>query len=349
MPSQHITRPVLLTAADAWDRFASDDCWRDGAQSVVVLSTRRIRRLHGAALETSLALCGRTVRWLMVPEGERAKSLEHVSYCYAQLVRWGVDRTTPFMTLGGGVITDLGGYVAATFLRGMPWIALPTTLVAQLDSAIGGKVGVNLAAGKNLVGTFYQPMRIFCHKGLLATLPIQAVREGFVEALKCGLLADPVLVTLVTSDEAPSALTEIIQRTIAVKLRYATHDVTDTRGRRAMLNLGHTVGHALERHGGYRQWSHGAAVGAGLVASVRLSHQWGLCTSRTVEAVTAAVLQLRQPTQLPVLLPTQWADLLAGEKKRRAEEIQFIALHRASKPCIYPIACDRLAHDLVAL
>lgn len=320
----------------------------DGAVAVV-LTTRRIRRLHGEAVAKVLRRVVSTIRWYLLPEGEESKSLAQVERCYAQLTQWGVDRHTVLVTLGGGVVNDLGGFVAATYLRGIPWVAVPTTLVAQLDSAIGGKVGVNMPEGKNLVGTFYQPRLTYCNVTSLETLPQARLREGLIEALKCGLLVDRSLVSLVTQDDVADHLPAIIRKTIRAKLRFVEGDVTDQRGRRAMLNLGHTVGHALEQLGRYRTWTHGAAVGAGLVTAARLSRQWDLCNERTVDCVRQAVAQLRQPTELPQLSRSAWGSLLAGEKKRVAETIHYIALRRPTDPCIYPISRSQLAHALSRL
>ncbi len=331
-----------------WGKFAAHFKKIGHGSQVVIVTHAMLRRRHGAALETICERSGRKVRWLLVPQGERSKLAACVEKIYARLAQWRVDRDTVLMSFGGGVVGDVGGFVAATFLRGLPWIVLPTSLVAMCDSSIGGKVGVNTRAGKNLVGAFYQPQLVVANLDLLRTLPVAGWRDGLAEALKCGLLADPKLVPLVSCAlPQPKNIADVILRAARVKARIIARDVDDRRGVRCWLNLGHTVGHALERFGHYRTWSHGAAVGCGLVAAARLSQRWGYASTNLVNLVTATVTQLGLPTALPRLSVARWETLLAAEKKRRGQSIQFVALRAVGRPVIHHISITQLAQHLV--
>lgn len=313
---------------------------------VVVISHPRLRRMYERFLEHAITEAGLKPVWCVVPEGEESKSFDVLQTLYGRLAQLQIDRATPIVSFGGGVVGDLSGFVAATYLRGVPWIGMPTTLVAQLDSAIGGKVGINLDEGKNLVGSVYQPQCVICELSLLETLPDQRLREGLVEALKCGLLADRRLYELAGEQHDWGAMFDIVARSIRVKHRYIRYDAQDIKGRRIFLNLGHTVGHALERLGEYRNWSHGEAVGIGLVAAAGLSRRWGYCTERTEELVLQAVERLQRPTRLPVMTPSRWMKLVGSDKKRVGRVIRFVALRRIGRPVVHDVRVRDLAHAL---
>lgn len=313
---------------------------------VVVISHPRLRRMYERFIEHAITEAGMKPVWCVIPEGEESKSFEVLQRLYSRFAQLQIDRTTPVVSFGGGVVGDVSGFVAATYLRGMPWIGMPTTLVAQLDSAIGGKVGINLDEGKNLVGSVYQPHCVICELSLLETLPDYRLREGLVEALKCGLLADRRLYQLAGDQHDWGAMFDIVTRAVRVKHRYIRYDVQDSKGRRIFLNLGHTVGHALERLGEYRTWSHGEAVGIGLVAAAGLSRRWGYCSERTEELILQAVERLQRPTRLPVMTPSRWMKLLGTDKKRVGRLIHFVALRRIGQPLVHDVSLRDLAHAL---
>lgn len=313
---------------------------------VLVVTQARVRRWHGAGLAAALRAAGLRVDWCEVSDGERAKSLRELQRLYRRFAELGADRHTPVLSFGGGVVGDVGGYAAATFMRGLPWVVLPTTLVAQLDSAVGGKVGVNLPAGKNLVGTFYQPRLVFANIDVLRTLPQARLREGGIEALKCGWIGAPVLARrLYGLPTSAAGYLAIIHAALRVKIRLIQDDVQDRRGRRIFLNLGHTVGHALERYGAYRRWTHGQAVALGLKAAAYLSVRWGYCRAATAQRLTAAVDRI-EAGDLPRLSGATWVRLLGGEKKRRGTVIEFVALRGIGQPVIHPISVGALATEL---
>lgn len=337
--------PVVLCAA-GWRGLGARLKKMAPSGRVLVVTQARVRRLYGAGLAAALRAAGLRVDWCEVPDGERAKSLKELQRLYRRFAALGADRHTPVLSLGGGVVGDVGGYAAATFMRGLPWVVLPTTLVAQLDSAVGGKVGVNLPAGKNLVGTFYQPCLVFANLDVLRTLPKARLCEGGIEALKCGWIGAPALARRL--HRLPTSAAEyltIIHAALRVKIRLIQEDVQDRRGRRIFLNLGHTVGHALERHGAYRRWTHGQAVALGLKAAAYLSVRWGYCRDATAQQLTVAVDRIAAG-DLPRLSATTWARLLAGEKKRRGDVIECVALRDLGRPLIHPIAVGELATEL---
>ncbi len=313
---------------------------------VVVISHPRLRRMYEQFVEHAITEAGLKPVWCLVSEGEESKSFEVMERIYNRLAQLQIDRTTPILGFGGGVIGDVSGFVAATYLRGMPWIGMPTTLVAQLDSAIGGKVGINLSDGKNLVGTVYQPEFVLCELSLLDTLPDDRLREGLIEALKCGILADRRLYQLAGQQHDWGAMFEIVTRAVRVKYRYIRHDLDDIKGRRIFLNLGHTVGHALERLGEYRTWTHGEAVGIGLVAAAGLSRRWGYCSERTEEMILQAVERLQRPTRLPIMAPARWMRLLGTDKKRVGRAIRFVAVRRIGRALVHDVSLRDLAHAL---
>ncbi|MBI4238234.1 MAG: 3-dehydroquinate synthase [Deltaproteobacteria bacterium] len=332
-----------LSALAAWARV-----WRPCRRAVIV-SHRGLRRRFGSQLQAALRASGLQVGWCLIPEGERSKSLDMVARLYAQCAAQAVDRQTLLVSLGGGVVGDIAGFVAATYLRGLPWVAVPTTLVAQLDSAIGGKVGVNLPSGKNLVGAFYQPWLVYCDLHLLRTLPPERWREGLVEALKCGIVADPTLFRVAQPPLASRNLLSVVCRAARVKARLVAQDPYDRRGMRAWLNLGHTIGHALERAGGYRQWSHGAAVAAGLRAAARLSIRWGYCDAAVVDCVETALDRLHMRRPLPRLARNAWERLLRGEKKRSGETVHFVVMRAIGQVAAHPITIRDLATAITDL
>jgi len=250
---------------------------------VVVCSDRHVAALHGERLLTALAAGGaaRPAMWTMAA-GEEYKTLATVEQAYEWLAAERVERGDTVVALGGGVVGDLAGFAAATYLRGVRLVQAPTTLVAQVDSALGGKVGVDLPSGKNLVGAFHQPALVVADTTVLATLPEREWRAGLAEVIKHGLIRDRGLLDILRDerddvrDRAPRAVARIVARAAAVKVDVVREDPLE-RGLRRVLNYGHTLGHALERVAGYGVVRHGEAVGWGMAAAARIGEQVGLC------------------------------------------------------------------------
>jgi len=255
---------------------------------VVVCSDRHVAALHGERLLTALAAGGaaRPAMWTMAA-GEEYKTLATVEQAYEWLAAERVERGDTVVALGGGVVGDLAGFAAATYLRGVRLVQAPTTLVAQVDSALGGKVGVDLPSGKNLVGAFHQPALVVADTTVLATLPEREWRAGLAEVIKHGLIRDRGLLDILRDerddvrDRAPRAVARIVARAAAVKVDVVREDPLE-RGLRRVLNYGHTLGHALERVAGYGVVRHGEAVGWGMAAAARIGEQVGLCAGEFV-------------------------------------------------------------------
>lgn len=262
-----------------------------------------------------------------IDPGEAQKTLDNAQWMYSCLARLEVDRDTPILTFGGGVIGDLGGFVAATYLRGLPLFGLPTSLLAMVDSSIGGKTGVDLPQGKNLVGAFYPPRQVWVDPNVLATLPASEGSNGMAEVIKHGLIASPELFAL--CQELPAfpewslgQRTELVRRAAQIKLDIVTRDPLE-KGERAHLNLGHTLGHALETAGEYKALSHGQAVALGMLAALRLSRRQGVLE----EDIPLADLLTRHglPTRLEATL--DWALVEAAlmqDKKRVHGQLRFV-------------------------
>jgi 3-dehydroquinate synthase len=267
---------------------------------------------------------------IAIPDGEQHKTLETVATLYGAFVMAGLDRRSVVIGLGGGVLGDTAGFAAATYLRGVSLIQAPTTLLSMVDSSVGGKVGVDLPQGKNLVGAFKQPERVLIDPEVLRTLPAREWRCGMGEVLKHGLLADPAL--LDPALHTPSRAEELITRAVRVKVDVVQRDPYE-QGERAHLNLGHTFAHAIEQVSGYR-WSHGEAVGVGLLAAAMLSQRLGLCGSELVERVGGLLTHTGLPTRTGGLDPQAVYAAMATDKKWFAGRSRFVLLRGVAQPLI---------------
>ena len=269
---------------------------------------------------------------LVLPPGEGTKCLRELGRVWDFLATQRLDRSSILVAVGGGVIGDLAGFAAASYLRGIPFIQVPTTLLAMVDSSVGGKTGLNLDAGKNLVGAFHQPLAVYIDTGLLATLPPREFAAGMAEIIKAGLLADPEL--LARLEKSPltlgsADLPDVVRRCCAIKARVVEADEHETAkdGGRALLNLGHTFGHAIEQVTGYGTYLHGEAVAIGLCAAARLSAKLGKITAAEVARVDAVVAAHALPTRLrePLSL-TALTSAMSRDKKVRAGGLRFVVL-----------------------
>jgi 3-dehydroquinate synthase len=271
-----------------------------------------------------------------VPDGEAAKTLSVAGSCWAELGRLGFTRSDAVVGLGGGATTDLAGWVAAAWLRGVRVVQLPTTLAGMVDAAIGGKTGINTDRGKNLVGAFHPPAGVLCDLDMLATLPSDDYRAGLAEVVKCGFIADPVILDLVEADPAAAAKTgsaverELIERSVRIKADVVGSDLTE-QGVREILNYGHTLGHAIEQAERYT-WRHGAAVSVGLVYAAALARLLGRLDSHTAERHRTVLESVGLPTRYR---PDAFAGLLETmrvDKKARGNRIRFILLDGLARP-----------------
>jgi 3-dehydroquinate synthase len=299
-------------------------------RTVAVLTDTHVARAQGDRL--ALMFGGTSV--LSIAPGEAAKSLSGLGQVLDYLAERKVDRSGALFAVGGGVVGDLGGFAAATWLRGIDFYQIPTTLLAMVDSSVGGKTGINITAGKNLVGAFHQPKGVFISTSLLATLPPREFAAGTAEVIKYGLLGEGELFELLeTQTLRPDSreLPAVIRRCCASKARIVEADERETarEGGRALLNLGHTFGHAIENVAGYGAYLHGEAIGIGLCAAARLSQKIGYITSDDVARVERVVGAHALPTRLhvPLAYPALQAAM-SRDKKVRAGGLRFVVLKR---------------------
>jgi len=308
------------------------ECSRLGlGRRCAVISDRHVAPRFGRAVQRSLSQAGFEPVLITVPAGETAKSLKSVKVCYNHLAHHRLERKSFIVALGGGVVGDLAGFVAATYLRGIAFVQVPTTLLAQVDSSVGGKVGVNLKAGKNLVGAFYQPLLVLCDLDTLRTLPAREYRAGLAEVIKYGIIYDAAffeqlereLPQLLKRD--PKTLAAVVARCCEIKAEVVAQDETEG-GLRAILNFGHTIGHALEAISGYGKYLHGEAISIGQVAAAKLSAELLGLRARDVERITLLFQRAGLPTRLE-LGPARLRQLRAAmklDKKVAAGEIKFV-------------------------
>lgn len=296
-----------------------------------VISDTNVSGHYAAAASKALAEAGFQAVAITVPAGETAKSIKTVQACYDQLAAHRLERKSFIVALGGGVVGDLAGFVAATYLRGIGFVQVPTTLLAQVDSSVGGKVGVNLKSGKNLVGAFYQPRLVICDLDALTTLPEREFRSGLAEVIKYGIIYDADLFAEVEralprllAREA-ATLARVVARCCEIKSEVVRQDETES-GLRAILNFGHTIGHALEAISHYGKYLHGEAISIGQVAAAKLSSRLRGLSGQDVDRIT----RLFQRAGLPVtvkLTPAQRTKLMNAmqlDKKVAAGEVKFV-------------------------
>ena len=267
-----------------------------------VISHARLLQRHGPALLGPLRSAGWTLDTLSVPESETAKSFAQVQRVIAQLSRHATMRVPTLFAFGGGVVGDLAGFVASVYRRGVPYIQVPTTLLAQVDSAIGGKVGVDLPQAKNLVGAFYQPRFVCSNVSLLRTLPLRQRQSGIAEVIKYGVMADRTLFAFL-EEHLPACLSlevravrVMVERSSRIKAHVVSRDERETKNIRAQLNFGHTLGHALEAATGYRRWTHGEAIAIGMCAAADLAAELGVCASADAERIARLIRAAGLPT-----------------------------------------------------
>ncbi|MBA3420280.1 MAG: 3-dehydroquinate synthase [Geodermatophilaceae bacterium] len=299
----------------------------------------RVAVVHPAVLgqraEVVLDMLGSRGHSVLVPDGEAAKTIGVAAECWDVLARLGFTRNDAIVGLGGGAVTDLAGWVAASWLRGVRIVQLPTTLLGMVDAAIGGKTGVNIEAGKNLVGAFHQPAGVLCDLDALATLPQPDYVAGLAEVVKCGFIADPVILDLIESDpEGASArgdlTTELIRRSVQVKADVVGADLRES-GLREILNYGHTLGHAIERVESYR-WRHGDAVAVGLVFAAELSRLAGRLDAGVAQRHRNVLAALGLPVRYDI---RRWQPLRSAmriDKKARGDRLRFVVLEGLARP-----------------
>ena len=300
-------------------------------QRCAIVTDTNVGKRYAKAAFNSLATAGFAPSLIIVQPGEAAKTLKTVQTCYDQLAVHRLERKSFLVALGGGVIGDLAGFVAATYLRGIPFVQVPTTLLAQVDSSVGGKVGVNLKAGKNLVGAFYQPRLVLCDLDTLKTLPEREYHAGLAEVIKYGIICDARLFARLERDEPrllkrdPEILAAMVARCCEIKAEVVGRDETEG-GLRAILNFGHTIGHAIEAVSGYGKYLHGEAIAIGQVVAAKVSRQAVGLPEAEVQRIERLFQSAGLPTRIK-LNSVQRRKLFATmcmDKKVSDGEVRFV-------------------------
>ena len=318
------------------------------AEKIAIITDSHVGPLYALLLQASLEKEGVAVKVLTFPAGEESKNLQTLGYLYDGLAEAGLTRSDAVVALGGGVTGDMGGLAAATFLRGIAFVQIPTSLLATVDSSVGGKVAIDLPSGKNLVGAFYQPKAVFIDPDLLKTLPVRYLHDGLAEVIKYGCIMDKELFMRLEKIQNDAELLahadEIIETCCNIKARIVEHDEFDT-GERMLLNFGHTLGHAVEKTFRFDKYSHGEGVGIGMVLLTRQSEKLGLTESGTADRIAA----LLQKFQLPAAVDMQQEDFLqaiALDKKKRGSRLTLILLKKIGESFLQRVEFSELTQYL---
>jgi 3-dehydroquinate synthase len=321
--------------------------------SVTIVTNTTVEPLYGEALRRALAPLGKNVSTVVLPDGEAHKNWETLNQIFDALLGARADRKTTLIALGGGVIGDMTGFAAASYMRGVPFIQVPTTLLSQVDSSVGGKTGINHPLGKNMIGAFYQPQAVIADIGALRTLPARELAAGIAEVIKTGAIADAAFFDWIEANVdalnrcEPQALAEAVKRSCEIKASVVAADEREG-GLRAILNFGHTFGHAIEAGLGYGEWLHGEAVGCGMVMAADLSVRLGHLDNAARERLVALVKAAHLPTRAPALGAARYVDLMRVDKKAEAGEIKFILLKRFGETLITRAPDDAVNATLAA-
>lgn len=317
----------LLQAQDIWSALPL-------GQDILIVSDDNVAAHYSATVER--ALRGRNVALHVVTPGEQTKQLTEVGRVIDQLVAHGARRDATLLALGGGVVGDLSGFAAACYMRGIDFVQLPTSLLAQVDSSVGGKTGVNHPAGKNLIGAFHQPAAVVIDTDTLTTLPDRELSAGLAEVIKTALLADAAFFDWLEShmsalrSREPEALATAIRRCCEIKAAVVARDEREA-GERMLLNLGHTFGHAIEKVTGYSAWLHGEAVGTGLIMAAHLSALRGEIDTVQVRRVASVVEAAGLPLNTHGLAPSALREAMGHDKKFKHGQMRFILLHELGR------------------
>ena len=321
--------------------------------SVTIVTNETVEPLYGDALRAALAPLGKQVSTVVLPDGEAFKQWETLNRIFDALLSAQADRKTTLIALGGGVIGDMTGFAAACYMRGVPFIQVPTTLLSQVDSSVGGKTGINHPLGKNMIGAFFQPQAVIADIGALRTLPERELAAGIAEIIKTAAIADAAFFEWLEANvEAlnrrdPAALAHAVKRSCEVKASVVAADERES-GLRAILNFGHTFGHAIEAGLGYGEWLHGEAVGCGMVMAADLSVRLGYLDDAVRNRLVAVIAAARLPTHAPALGDTRYIELMKVDKKAEAGAIKFVLLKQLGDTLVTDVPEDALRATLAA-
>ena len=322
------------------------------ASHAVIVTNPTVARLYANQLHASLSQQYRNVRLIELPDGEAYKDWESLNQIFESLLSAGCDRKTVLFALGGGVIGDVTGFAAACYMRGIPFVQVPTTLLAQVDSSVGGKTAINHPLGKNMIGAFYQPLRVIADLDALDTLPDRELSAGLAEVIKYGPIADDAFLGWIEANldalwsRDKKVLAYAVKRSCEIKAWVVGQDERES-GLRAILNFGHTFGHAIEAGMGYGTWLHGEAVGCGMVMAADLSHRLGLIDAAYVERLTRLIERAKLPIRGPALGADRYLELMRIDKKSEGGEIRFVVIDAPGRASVRPVS-DDLVRDVIA-
>jgi 3-dehydroquinate synthase len=321
--------------------------------SVAIVTNSTVDPLYGETLRAALAPLGKKVTTVVLPDGEAHKNLETLNKIFDALLTERADRKTTLIALGGGVVGDMTGFAAASYMRGVPFIQVPTTLLSQVDSSVGGKTGINHPLGKNMIGAFYQPQAVIADIGVLRSLPERELAAGMAEVIKTAAIADAEFFGWIEQNIAAlnrcdqTALAHAVKRSCEIKASVVASDEREG-GRRAILNFGHTFGHAIEAGLGYGAWLHGEAVGCGMVMAADLSARLNTLDEASRKRLVDLIVAARLPVKAPPLGEDRYIDMMKIDKKAEAGQIKFILLKRFGETQITGAPDDAVRATLAA-
>jgi 3-dehydroquinate synthase len=334
----------LIADADTWLGLPK-------AAQAVIVTNPLVGARYARGLQTALQAHYPTVSVLELPDGEAHKTWQTLNLVFDHLLAHACDRKTVLFALGGGVVGDITGFAAATYMRGVPFVQVPTTLLAQVDSSVGGKTAINHPLGKNMIGAFYQPERVVCDLSVLDSLPARELAAGLAEVIKYGPIADAGFLQWIEDhlddlrDRQPAALAHAVARSCEIKADVVGQDEREG-GLRAILNFGHTFGHAIESGVGYGEWLHGEAVGCGMLMASELSHRLGLMPAGFVDRMRCLLQRAGLPTQSPALGVDRFIELMRVDKKAEGGQIRFVTIESLGRAGVRP-APDEIVADVI--
>jgi 3-dehydroquinate synthase len=318
-----------------------------------VVTNETVAPLYADRVVKTLEGIGQKVKLIVLPDGEAFKTWEVLQKIFDGLLENSADRKTTLVALGGGVIGDMTGFAAACFMRGIRFIQVPTTLLSQVDSSVGGKTGINHPLGKNMVGAFHQPQAVIADLDTLKTLPPEELAAGLAEVIKHGAIADPEFLSWIEKSQDalnncdPVAMEFAVRRSCEIKSQVVAQDEKEG-GIRAILNFGHTFGHAIEAGMGYGSWLHGQAVGCGMVMAADLSVRVGLLSNADASRLKKIIQALHLPTQPPKLGVDRFMELMSVDKKAEGGEVRYILLNGLGQAKIQKVDDDLVIQTLIA-
>lgn len=323
----------------------------DDATAIALVSNPTVYALYGQSASQALAKTGKRLVHIELPDGEAYKNWETLNLIFDGLLQNRLDRKAVLVALGGGVIGDMGGYAASSYMRGIRFLQVPTTLLAQVDSSVGGKTGINHPLGKNMIGAFYQPVAVEIDTDVLATLPGREVAAGLAEVIKYGLIIDAKFfawceehVDALRALDS-QAITYAIQRSCELKAYVVSQDERES-GLRAILNFGHTFGHAIESGLGYGEWLHGEAVGCGMVQAAELSAITSGLSAESVQRVRALTAAIGCPVRPPDLGTDRWLELMQVDKKTEGGRLRFVLIPEIGRAVFESVPAEALRRVL---